>query len=348
MNWQRILSKFFFLSLFLIASVSCEKKIIIQNVTQKEANEILVILASKDIIAEKAEAVSSGGGNKELVFSIKVDPDQSMEAMAILNKFGLPRKKEQSLLQIFTGSGLVPSEQEQKIRYQEGLAAQLASTIRKIDGIIDADVQASFPKEVDTPGQAVKEKKVTASVFVKHDGILDDPNTHFITKIKRLVASSIDGLAFEDVTVISIPAKFSNISLDSLPGALPESEKEYVEVWGVTVEKKSLSYFRFLFGILLGSVILLLILYTIVLRKIGPLLKSHKLKYRQLFKKGKLLKTKGSKKKKSDSPQSVEEYSEDFEDDDNEKVYDDDDEHDDEDDEDDEDHDEDDDTKKSK
>ncbi len=134
----------------LLFLTSCETKMVIINqVDEREANEIVVFLASKGIASEKTATVSSAPGASSAApkYSISVNSEQATDAMAILNQNGLPRIKGTSLLEIFGGTGLMTSDKEETIRYQAGLAEQLATMIRKIDGVIDADVQLSFPAE---------------------------------------------------------------------------------------------------------------------------------------------------------------------------------------------------------
>ena len=110
------------------------------------------------------------------------------------------------------------TDREETIRYNAGLAEQLRNTIRKIDGVLDADVQISFPPAETTPG--APPQKTTAAVYVKHQGVLEDPNSHIETKIKRLLAGSINGLEYDNVSVISDRSRFADISLE------PEQEAD--------------------------------------------------------------------------------------------------------------------------
>ena len=115
----------------------CETQtMIVSNLDEREANEILVFLASKGIDAKKNPGTSSspGAGQGSSKWTISVDKKNSTEAMAILNQNGLPRIKGVNLLELFAKQGLMSSEKEENIRYQAGLAEQIASTIRKIDG----------------------------------------------------------------------------------------------------------------------------------------------------------------------------------------------------------------------
>ena len=216
-------------------------------------------------------------------YSLSVKPSQSTEAMALLNQNGLPRIKGTNLLDLFAKAGLMSSDKEETIRYQAGLAEQIANMIRKIDGVIDANVQLSFPPEETTPGlpgaAGATPKKITAAVYVKHQGILDDPNSHLVIKIKRLVSGSVTGLDINDVAVISDRSRFTDITLapnvESLEGRL--KEKEYVSIWSIVMSKNSTARFRFLFfSLTIFSIVFLFILgwfiwkfYPILKRKGG-------------------------------------------------------------------------------
>jgi type III secretion protein J len=266
-------------SLFLLFAcllTSCEsRRTIVNGLDEKEANEILVFLSTKGIDANKVQAITEGaaGGGKGTMWNISVESSQANEAMALLNQVGLPRRRGQNLLGIFSNVGLVPSGMQEKVRYQAGLAEQIASTIRKIDGVLDADVQISFPDE-DPLNPTAAKQKITASVYVKHSGVLDDPNAHLITRIKRLVAGSVNGLDYDNVTVIGDRARFSEASLGGLQGSLSEEDRPYVHVWSIILAKDSLSRFRLIFFSFTISILLLILLLIWILWKIFPLLKA--------------------------------------------------------------------------
>jgi type III secretion protein J len=252
---------------------------IINDVDEREANEIVVFLASKGIPAHKTASVSSApGGVAEAKYSISVEEGQATEAMAILNQNGLPRKQGTTLLDLFAKAGLMSSDKEETIRYQAGLAQQIANMIRKIDGVIDADVQLSFPAEETSPiapgGATAPHKKITAAVYVKHQGILDDPNSHLITKIKRLVSGSITGLDINDVTVISDRSRFTDVTLAPSMEALEPKTNEYVSIWSIVMSKSSASRFRFIFFLLMICAIVFALIVGWMIWKFYPILKK--------------------------------------------------------------------------
>lgn len=248
----------------LVLLAGCETHtVIVNDVGEREANEIVVFLASKGIPAAKTPSASSapGGADTSIKWSIAVPEDQSTEAMSILNQNGLPRQKGTNLLELFAKSGLMTSEREDAIRYQAGLAEQIAGVIRKIDGVLDADVQLSFPQDTGAVGgpagaSAAVSQKVTAAVYVKHQGILDDPNSHLVTKIKRLVAGSVNNLDVNDVTVISDRSRFTDVMVSPEVEALEPRPKEYVSIWSIVMSSHSAGRFRFIFFLLTALSIL--------------------------------------------------------------------------------------------
>ncbi len=265
-----------FLLLLLIPFLSsCDRnRTIVNGLDEKEANEIIVLLSTKGIDAEKIKsAVGQGGGGTQTVslWNIAVPDEESTSAMSILNNAGLPRRKSQNLLDIFSNTGLVPTDMGEKIRYHAGLAEQIASTIRNIDGVLDADVLISFPKE-DPLNPTAPKKDITASVYVKHSGVLDDPNTHLSSKIKNLVTSSISGLNYDNVTLVPDRARFTEITPR---GSSKGSEDlQYVRLWTVTIAKSSATQFRIIFFSFCVLILFLTLVLIWVLWKTSPLLKA--------------------------------------------------------------------------
>ncbi|WP_201456413.1 type III secretion system inner membrane ring lipoprotein SctJ [Chlamydia sp. 17-3921] len=256
----------FFFLLTLFCCTSCNSRsLIVHGLPGREANEIVVLLVSKGVAAQKLPKIASatGGASTEQLWDISVPAAQITEALAILNQAGLPRMKGTSLLDLFAKQGLVPSELQEKIRYQEGLSEQMATTIRKMDGIVDASVQISFSTDND------EAQPLTASVYIKHRGVLDNPNSIMISKIKRLIASAVPGLAPENVSVVSDRAAYSDITING-PWGLTD-DIDYVSVWGIILAKSSLLKFRLIFYFLI------LILFIISCSLLWIIWKTHTL-----------------------------------------------------------------------
>ncbi len=272
----------FISSLILTAlfTTGCENSaVVISNVDEREANLIVVFLESKGIKADKMKASSGneigGGADTGPKFNISVAESKTIEAMAVLNRNGLPRKQGTNLLSLFAKQGLMSSDKEENIRYQAGLAQQITNTILLIDGVIDATVQLSFPTEESLPGQEQQEKEhITAAVFVKHQGMYDDSSLHLENKIKRIVSGSITGLDINDVTVVSDKSRFTDITMGEIEREMSGSSQDYVSVWNIIVNKSSLGKFRFLFFIIIFFAIVFALLLGWLIWKIYPTLRK--------------------------------------------------------------------------
>jgi len=260
----------------------CEtNRIIVNNVDEREANEIIVFLASKGINVQKVAAPAAVGVAAQASapkYSLAVSERDMNEAMSILNQNGLPRKQGTNLLELFAKQGLMTTDKEESIRYQAGLEQQIANTIRKIDGVIDAEVQLAFPDTTAAatgPSPTAPVQRVTAAVYVKHQGIVDDPNSHLVSKIKRLVAGSVNGLDINDVTVISDRSRFTDVTVGtSLEGA-SNQPRDYTSIWSIVIAKQSLPKFRLLFFMLIFSNIAFLVLALWMVWKVYPILREH-------------------------------------------------------------------------
>ena len=262
---------------FLLLFTGCDtSRDVVSNIDEKEANVILVLLESKGIPASKTAAATSAiGGEGGAKYSIIVPEKYSIEAIAYLNQNGFPRTKGTTLLDLFAKQGLMTSDKEETIRYQAGLAQQLTNTIMMIDGVIDANVQLSFPPEDSGLGSLEGEqKKITAAVYVKHQGVIDDPNIHLENKIKRLISGSVSGLDINDVTVVSDRSRFTDITLEQMPEAIGGKPGEYVSIWNIVMSKNSVSRFRILFFIITAIAVLLAIILGWISWKFYPHLKK--------------------------------------------------------------------------
>lgn len=281
---------------------SCDNtRIIVHDLSEREANEIIDFLNSKSIVALKVKSTEAGGGGaaKVVLWDISVVEKDAPQALSLLNQYGLPRRTSQNLLNIFSNSGLVPSEMSEKIRYEAGLGDQIASTIRKMDGVIDADVRLSFPVEDPLHPEAVNKQKITASVYVKYSPLLEDPNAHLVSKIKQLVSSSITGLDYDNVTVVLDRSRFGEMQYGVVNAS--KEEKTYANIWSVIVAEGSVARFRAIFFTFIVTLLVLMLALCWLLWKLYPIIEEIG-GFKALFKREHLKISGGEKPKDDDKP----------------------------------------------
>lgn len=97
------------------------------------------------------------------------------------------------------GGSLFASPSEQKLRREHALASELADTLKKISGIVDACVHLSLADRSLGSRNPTAPSKV--AVLVVHDS----GNRPDSAALRTLVAASIPGMTEEQVTVVLTP-----------------------------------------------------------------------------------------------------------------------------------------------
>ncbi len=264
------MNRYVLVAIVLFVITACQSsKTIVSSLDERDANEIMVLLSQNEIPASKIEEKVSGAGAQQAsLWDIVVPAHDAVKAMEILSSNGLPRVKSPNLLQLFSEQGLVPSDMSEKVRYRVGLSDEISNMIRKIDGIVDATVTLSFPKEDELNPQA-KLPPITASVYVKHTGVLDDPNRHLDEKIKLLVSGAVTGLSYDNVAVVPDRARFA-VNPNTVIRGSPQA---YVTVFGFMVATKSADAFQTFFICVAILLVVLLFVFLWLLWKLYPILK---------------------------------------------------------------------------
>jgi type III secretion protein J len=179
-------------SLFLLSACQTE---IYSNLSEREANEMLTALMDVGIDASKTTI-------GEESFGVEVANEDVREALAVLNAQGLPQNNRQSIGQVFAKSGIVSSPFEERVRYIYALGEEVAQTLQQIDGVLVARVHIVMPE---APELGQEAKPSSAAVFIKQKVGFD--LDFLVPQIRRLVANSIEGVRYEEVSVVLVEAQ---------------------------------------------------------------------------------------------------------------------------------------------
>ncbi|MFI7541299.1 flagellar basal-body MS-ring/collar protein FliF [Actinoplanes sp. NPDC049599] len=161
-------------------------------------------LSSKDASAI-VESLQKTGTSYELTnggSTILVPKDEVYDLRLQLSGEGLPGESDTGY-SLLDQQGITTSDFMQHTNYQRALEGEIASTIKSIDGVEAATVRLVMPqKDVFADDQ----NKTTASVLVKSSA--NNPlSNQQVQAIVHLVASSVEGLAPEQVTVAGADGK---------------------------------------------------------------------------------------------------------------------------------------------
>ena len=176
-------------ALALLAS-GCDKEARLNtNLEETQANLIVAALLDAGISAHKSPG-------DEGAWNVTVAESRFAEAANLLEKKGLPRRAFNGVGEVFKKSGMVSSPSEERIRFMDALAQDLARTISTIDGVLDARVHIVLPEN-----DPFARNALPSSAAVALRARWDADVTDYIPAIKSLVKNAIEGLAFEKITV---------------------------------------------------------------------------------------------------------------------------------------------------
>ncbi|WDE02224.1 type III secretion system inner membrane ring lipoprotein SctJ [Thalassomonas actiniarum] len=159
------------------------------GVDEQQANEMVSILMDNGIAVEKIPG-------KDKTATLMIDELDLPLAISRLKEQGYPKAQFQTLGEIFVKDSMISSPMEERARYNFAMTQELAGTLSLIDGVISARVHIVQPK-IDDYG--VKTGTPSASIFIKHAPTM--ATEQLVTKVKLLVAHSIQDLEYETVDV---------------------------------------------------------------------------------------------------------------------------------------------------
>src|SRR5262249_34361542 len=154
---------------------------------EPSANEVVTALERAGVGAEKVRDEAAGGNG----FIVRVAPGDVVTALDLLHSLGLPRGRRSGFAEVYAQPSLVPTATEERARYVEALAGEIARTLETIEGVVHARVHLVLaetdPLAIDgkprVPAQAAVLLKMRTGVAPLKEADL-----------QKLVAGSVPGL----------------------------------------------------------------------------------------------------------------------------------------------------------
>jgi type III secretion protein J len=198
---------------------ACSEQELYSQLSERQANEMVAVLRSAGIDADKK--VTEGK------FSVTTSRDDFSRAVQTLNAQGYPRETFDSMGKVFKREGFVSSPLEERARLVHAMSQEISNTLASIDGVVTARVHLVVPERnplVD------KVQPAAASVFIKHRP--DKDMSAQVAQIKALVVNSIEGLAYDSVTVALFPAESLTGAPANKPSVVSSSPERKVVMAG--------------------------------------------------------------------------------------------------------------------
>jgi len=239
----------------------CAEDALVHQLDEREANAILVVLESRGIPARKL--MEEG---RVVTWQVLVPARYSDEARKILVDFELPKPKSTRLFEVFKESGMIPTQSEEKAKMLVGIQGEIEEKLKLIPGVVGVHAQVVIPdKEAIRDVNEVKPQPMASVILVYK--LLDGKLPFKPTDVQQAVASSVEGLTPDRVTVLSYEHQPLSRLLEASrgPQAAAGAAVPTREILGIKLVYDRHNITRFTIVMIgLGVLVALLLVFTIV------------------------------------------------------------------------------------
>ncbi len=168
----------------------CDKETTLHSgLEERQANLVMAALRDAGIDCSKTPG-------EEGTWNVMVSEPKFAAAVNLLEQRGLPRRPHMGVGEVFKKTGMISSPSEERIRFMDALAQDLAKTISMIDGVVDARVHVVLPEN-----DPFARNALPSSAAVAIRSRWDADITDIVPSVKGLVKNAIEGLHYEKIMV---------------------------------------------------------------------------------------------------------------------------------------------------
>ncbi len=168
----------------------CDKETTLHSgLEERQANLVMAALRDAGIDCSKTPG-------EEGTWNVMVSEPKFAAAVNLLEQRGLPRRQHMGVGEVFKKTGMISSPSEERIRFMDALAQDLAKTISMIDGVVDARVHVVLP-ENDPFARNALPSSAAVAIRARWDADITD----IVPSVKGLVKNAIEGLHYEKIMV---------------------------------------------------------------------------------------------------------------------------------------------------
>ena len=168
----------------------CDKEATLHSgLGERQANLVMAALLDAGITCRKTPG-------EEGTWNVLCSEAKFAQAVNLLERQGLPREPRQGIGEVFKKTGMISSPSEERIRFMDALAQDIARTISMIEGVVDARVHVVLPEN-----DPFARNTLPSSAAVAIRSRWNADITDLVPSVKALVKNAIEGLQYEKIQV---------------------------------------------------------------------------------------------------------------------------------------------------
>ncbi|WP_133000188.1 EscJ/YscJ/HrcJ family type III secretion inner membrane ring protein [Luteimonas arsenica] len=205
LRWSRPLRATLFAFAAAALLAACGGKPLYSQLDEGQANQIMGVLIAAGIDADKNPSPSKVG------WEVRVATSDFPYAMQVLGAHGLPRAQFANTCDVFKKEGFASSSTEERGREQCSLQQELADTLTRFPGVVDARVHVTLA-ERDPLGGSSQDSSASVAIFEAPGASARDREAD----IKLLIKDAVPGL----VDLNKVTVKFAEAP--AMPARKPQ------------------------------------------------------------------------------------------------------------------------------
>src|SRR5579872_4609434 len=182
-----------------VAAAACSTNIL-HGLDERGANETVAALEHAGVGADKQVDDDGLGAGSAAVFRVRVARADEARALEVLRAQGLPRDRRHGFAEVYGQPSLIPTASEERARYLDALAGEVARTLEMADGVVGARVHLVLEESDPLSGDVKPRAPARAAVLIKARA--GRPPALSTADVQKLVAGSVPGLDPASVAVV--------------------------------------------------------------------------------------------------------------------------------------------------
>jgi type III secretion protein J len=237
----------------LLLQLTACKEPLFTKLKEEHANEMMSILLRGGVDTDRDV------DKKDQTHTLLVSKSDMPVALSMLKDQGYPKEAYKKIIDVFSKEGLISSPLEERVRYIYALTQEVQETLSQIDGVITARVHIVLPKN-DPFGDNIAPS--SASIFIKY---FSGSNLEDIrSDIKFIVEKSIEGLKYEKISIVMLPA---------MESVNAKNKMQWNNILGIRVPQNSVGSLQLVLGVLVFLLFVTLLAVIFLLKRLGDVSK---------------------------------------------------------------------------
>lgn len=177
---------------------ACADKPLLENLDERQANEVVAVLLQSNIGADKRNAGKGG-------YVVEVAERDLAESIELMQRHGLPSAARSQVAQAFPADALVSTPLAERARLISAVEQRLEESLLQIQGVRSSRVHLNYDANLGGEGRRPDGRKMHIAAVIGHvPGVAEEA---LLQSIKRFLRNTFDGLDYDNISVILTPVK---------------------------------------------------------------------------------------------------------------------------------------------